>query len=274
MTEMVPVPFHVTGKRRETADTWTLELAPPPGAGPGPFSPGQFNMLYAFGHGESAISISGDPTRGDVLVHTVRAVGLTTQAICGAAPGDVLGVRGPFGHAWPVREAEGGDVVLVAGGVGLAPLRPAVYHVLAHRDRYRRVALLYGSRSPELLLFAAEVAEWAARDDLEVAVTVDAAGRAWHGRVGVVPQLVAAARFDPARTVAMVCGPEVMMRFAVAALQERGVPAPRVHLSMERNMQCGVGHCGHCQLGPTLVCRDGPVYPYNFLEPWLALREL
>jgi NAD(P)H-flavin reductase len=271
---MVPVPHRVTGRRRETADTWTLELAPHDGTAPVPFAPGQFNMLYAFGHGESAISISGDPGRDGALVHTVRAVGLTTQAICRAAPGDVLGVRGPFGRAWPVAEAEGGDVVIVAGGVGLAPLRPAIYHVLGHRERYERVAILYGSRSPDLLLYADELAAWGARDDVELAVTVDAAGRGWHGRVGVVPQLVASAAPDPASTVAMVCGPEVMMRFALSALRDRGVPGDRVHLSMERNMQCGVGHCGHCQLGPTLVCRDGPVYSSTFLEPWLALREL
>jgi NAD(P)H-flavin reductase len=275
MTTMTPHPFRVAGRRQETVDTWTVELVPDGADGRAPpFAPGQFNMLYAFGQGESAISISGDPSRGGALVHTVRAVGLTTTAICRSAPGDVLGVRGPFGRAWPVDDAEGRDVVVVAGGVGLAPLRPVVYHVLAHRERYGRLVVLYGSRSPDLLLFGDELAAWADRDDLELALTVDAAGRSWRGRVGVVPQLIADAALQGERTVSMVCGPEVMMRFAVAALRDRGVPAQRIHLSVERNMQCGVGHCGHCQLGPTLVCRDGPVYPYNVLAPWLALREL
>lgn len=275
MTTMTPQPFTVVGRRQETTDTWTVELVPDDGDGRAPaFAPGQFNMLYAFGHGESAISISGDPTGGGPLTHTVRAVGLTTTAICRCGLGEVLGVRGPFGRAWPVGDAEGRDVVVVAGGVGMAPLRPVVYHLLAHRERYGRLVVLYGSRSPDLLLFGDELAAWADRDDLELALTVDAAGQDWRGRVGVVPQLIADAALHGERTVAMVCGPEVMMRFAVAALRDHGVPAQRIHLSMERNMQCGVGHCGHCQLGPTLVCRDGPVYPYDVLAPWLALREL
>ena len=272
MSTMTPQAFTVTGRRRETPDTWTLELAAD-GATP-PFAPGQFNMLYAFGHGEVAISISGDPAAGGPLTHTVRAVGLTTEAICHVQPGDVLGVRGPFGNSWPVRQAEGGDVVVVAGGLGLAPLRPAICALLAGRERYGRIAVLYGGRSPDLLLYRSELDRWRARGDVELAVTVDVAGREWSGRVGVVPGLVARAGFDPARTVALVCGPEVMMRFAVAALRDRGVGAERIHLSMERNMQCGVGHCGHCQLGPSLVCRDGPVYRYDQLAPWLAIREL
>jgi anaerobic sulfite reductase subunit B len=273
MSDMTPQPFAVSARRRETEDTWTLELEPGDGAAPAPFAPGQFNMIYAFGHGESAISISGDPADG-ALVHTVRAVGLTTAAICRSQPGDVLGIRGPFGNAWPVDAARGGDVVVVAGGLGLAPLRPAILAVLAARERYGSVSILYGGRTPDLLLYGDELAEWAARDDVDLALTVDAAGRGWTGRVGVVPALVARAAFDPARTTALVCGPEIMMRFAVAALLDRGVPADRVHLSMERNMQCGIGHCGHCQLGPTLVCRDGPVYPYNMIGPWMAVREL
>jgi NAD(P)H-flavin reductase len=273
MSAMTPEAFTVTARRRETADTWTLELERD-GGGAGAFAPGQFNMLYAFGQGESAISISGDPGRDGALVHTVRAVGLTTAAICRAQPGDVLGVRGPFGNAWPVEAAEGGDVVIVAGGIGLAPLRPAICAVLAHRERYGRVVVLYGGRTPELLLYPGELDAWRARGDVDVAVTVDAAASWWRGRVGVVPALVAGAGFDAAAATAMVCGPEVMMRFAVAALRDRGVAATRIHLSMERNMQCGIGHCGLCQLGPTLVCRDGPVYSYDMLGPWLAIREL
>lgn len=273
MTTMTPRAFTVTGRRQETPDTWTLDLVADGGV-TAAFAPGQFNMLYAFGHGESAISISGDPAGDGPLTHTVRAVGLTTEAICRAQPGDVLGVRGPFGNAWPVEQGQGGDVVVVAGGLGLAPLRPAICAVLADRERYGRVAVLYGGRSPDLLLYRSELDSWQARDDVDLAVTVDAAGRSWRGRVGVVPALVALTAFDPARTLALVCGPEVMMRFAVAALLDRGVPADRIHMSMERNMQCGIGHCGHCQLGPSLVCRDGPVYSYDMLRPWLAVREL
>jgi NAD(P)H-flavin reductase len=273
---MTPEAFTVTARRRETADTWTLELS---GAGHRAFAPGQFNMLYAFGQGEAAISISGGAAGeagagGDGLAHTVRAMGPTTQALCRARPGDVLGVRGPFGNGWPVEQAEGADVVVVAGGLGLAPLRPAVRHLLAHRRRYGRVAVLYGSRSPDLLLYAGELGAWAERGDVDVGVTVDAAGRGWHGRVGIVSQLVSRAALDPASTVALVCGPEVMMRHAVGTLRARGVTPARIFLSLERNMQCGIGHCGHCQLGPVLICRDGPVFPFDAIGPWLAIREL
>ncbi|MFI4984585.1 MAG: FAD/NAD(P)-binding protein [Solirubrobacterales bacterium] len=269
---MVPASFALTAKRRETADTWTLELQPRAGARLR-FAPGQFTMLSAFGTGEVPISISGDPDGEGPLVHTVRAVGLATRAICEARVGEVLGVRGPFGHPWPVEDLSGADVLVVAGGIGLAPLRPAILALLSRRERYGRLVLLYGGRTPGQLLYDTELKEWADRG-LDVAVTVDSAGPEWLGRVGVVGRLVRSARFDPAGAVALLCGPEVMMRFTVAALAQSGVGSDRVYASMERNMQCGIGHCGHCQLGPTLVCRDGPVYRWSELEPWLAIREL
>jgi NAD(P)H-flavin reductase len=269
---MVPAPFALVSKRRDTHDTWTLELAPRDGA-PLAFAPGQFAMLSAFGTGEVPISISGDPDVEGPLVHTVRAVGLATEAICRASPGETLSVRGPFGRPWPVQEIEGADVLAIAGGIGLAPLRPAILALLARRERYGRLLLLYGGRSPDQLLYASELDQWAARG-LDVAVSVDSAGPEWLGHVGVVPRLVPRARFDPAGSVALVCGPEVMMRFTVAALARAGVDSERVYASMERNMQCGVGRCGHCQLGPTLVCRDGSVYRWSELAPWLAIREL
>jgi NAD(P)H-flavin reductase len=269
---MVPAPFAVAGKRRETDDTWTLELTGRDGGGL-PFAPGQFTMLSAFGAGEVPISISGDPAADGPLTHTVRAVGLATAAICDAEPGSLLSVRGPFGRAWPVPEIEGADVVLVAGGIGLAPLRPAILALLARRERYGRLLILYGGRSPEQLLYAQQLEDWEARG-IEVMRTVDSAGPEWIGPVGVVPRLVQRVELEPGRTVALLCGPEVMMRFAVGALARAGVDADRVYVSMERNMQCGIGHCGHCQLGPTLICRDGPVYRWSQLEPWLSIREL
>ena len=269
---MVPEPFEVISTRQDTADTWTLELEPCSG-GSLSFAPGQFTMLSAGGAGEVPISISGDPANPARLVHTVRAVGLATQAISSAQPGQVLGVRGPFGAPWPVQEIEGADVVLAAGGIGLPPLRPAILHLLARRERYGRVVLLYGARTPDQLMYPDELEAWSRRG-VEVHVTVDSAGPEWLGHVGVVTRLIRRAALDPGSTVALSCGPEVMMRFIVAALTGLGVPAERVHASMERNMQCGIGHCGHCQLGPTLVCRDGPVYRWSELEPWLAIREL
>ena len=268
---MTPRPFRVVRRRRDTHDTWTLELEPD-GGPPLEVSPGQFTMLYAFGVGEVPISVSR--TDGPLLVHTVRAVGAVTEAICGAGPGTVLGIRGPYGNSWPVEEARGRDAVIVAGGIGLAPLRPALLHVLEHRRDYGAAVLLYGSRTPRDLVYRPELERLAARPDLEVRVTVDAAEDDWRGKVGVVPKLVGDAPFDPANAVAMICGPEIMMRFAAEALLARGVPAASVYVSMERNMTCGLGYCGHCQLGPTLICRDGPVYRWDMIEPLMAVREL
>jgi len=268
---MVPRPFRVVRRRRETSDTWTLELEPVAG-GPLQVSPGQFTMLYAFGIGEVPISVSGET--GGPLIHTVRDVGAVTAAICASRPGAVLGVRGPFGNAWPVELAAGSDVAIVAGGIGLAPLRPAIYHVLSHRDAYGEVALLYGSRTAADLLYRRELERWRSRFDLQVGVTVDRATDGWRGDVGVVPKLIGSARLDPDSAVAMVVGPEIMMRFTAEALLDRGVAADHIYVSMERDMQCGLGHCGHCQLGPTLICRDGPVYRWDEIAPLMEVREL
>jgi NAD(P)H-flavin reductase len=269
---MVPADFTLVVKHRHTPDTWTLELEPPPGAGAG-FAPGQFTMLSAFGCGEVPISISGDPAAPARLVHTVRAVGAATSAICALEPGQALQVRGPFGRPWPIAELAGAHVLVLAGGIGLPPLRPAILALLAGRPPCERLTLLYGSRSPEQLLFERELDQWRERG-VQVELTVDSAGPEWLGHVGVVPRLVRRAEIDPTRTTALLCGPEVMMRFAVAALLERGLPGARIYVSVERNMQCAIAQCGHCQLGPTLVCRDGPVYTWSELERWLAIREL
>jgi NAD(P)H-flavin reductase len=269
---MVPEAFEVLGRRPETADTWTLELARRSGE-PFPFAPGQFTMISAGGRGEVPISISGDPGEPERLVHTVRAVGLATQAICAAEPGRVLSVRGPFGRPWPDHELDGADVVIAAGGIGLAPLRPTILSLLGARERYGRLLLLYGGRAPDQLLYTEELESWVERG-LELVLTVDSAGPEWLGHVGVVTRLIARAEIEGARAVGLSCGPEVMMRFAVAALRAAGVGDDRLFASMERNMQCGIGHCGHCQLGPTLVCRDGPVYRWDELERSLAIREL
>jgi NAD(P)H-flavin reductase len=266
---MVPVSYRVARRRRETHDSWTLELEPHGGASVQPFAPGQFAMLYAFGKGEIPISVSALP-----LVHTIRAVGVVSAALCDARRGDVLGVRGPFGTAWPVEAADGADVVVMAGGIGLAPLRPAIDSLLADRERYGRVVILYGGRSPEELLYTAELERWRGRFDVEVHVSVDQAAAGWHGRVGVVTTLVPRADFDPDHTLAMICGPEVMMRFGVAALQERGVPAEAIFVSLERSMKCAIRLCGHCQLGPEFICHDGPVFSWDRVEPLLRVREL
>jgi NAD(P)H-flavin reductase len=268
---MVPLPYRLVSRKRETAGVWTLEVEPV-GEAIDPIRPGQFTMLYSFGVGEVPISTSGAP--GERLTHTIRAAGAVTRALCAARPGDVVGVRGPFGNTWPVERARGKDVVIVAGGIGLPPLRPVVYETLAHRADYGQLVILYGGRSPAELLFRTELERWRSRLDVTLDVTVDTAGPEWHGRVGVVTKLIPRAPFDPAKTIAMIVGPEIMMRYAAEALIARDVPAHRIWVSMERTMRCGVGLCGHCQLGPTLICRDGPVYTWADLAPLLEVPEL
>ncbi len=271
---MLPEPFGILRKRRELSDTFTLELEPLGGHRKFAFRPGQFNMLYVFGVGEIPISISGDPDDDGPLVHTIRAVGTVSDALRTMEPGGAVGVRGPFGSAWPVESAEGRDVVLVTGGVGLAPMRPVIYHVLTNRQRYGKVVILYGARTPEDVLFRKQLEQWRSRFDLFVDVSVDRATGRWRGRVGVVTKLIERAGFDPHDAVAFVCGPEVMMRFSVQALNERGVADERIYLSMERNMKCAVGFCGHCQFGGQFVCKDGPVFRFDAIRDIFSVWEV
>ena len=269
----VPRPATIAGVRRETADTVTLRLEPAGGGGFA-FAPGQFNMLWLFGIGEVAVSLSGDPGLRDGIVHTVRGVGSVTRPLAALRRGAAIGVRGPFGNGWPLAGARGRDVLLVAGGIGLAPLRPVVHEVLRARRAFGRVTLLYGARSPADLLYRRDLARWARRRDLDVRVTVDHADASWTGEVGVVPGLLPSAVFEPANVVAMLCGPEVMMRFTVRDLEALGVAPGAIWLSLERNMKCAVGLCGRCQLGPHFVCKDGPVLPLDRLDGFFGRRHL
>jgi NAD(P)H-flavin reductase len=259
---MLPAAWHIERVRRETHDTFTLELAPDGSRADCAFEPGQFNMVYVMGAGEVPISISGDPRQHRKVVHTTRAVGRVTHLMSELKVGDHVGVRGPYGTPWPIAAARGHDVVLVAGGIGLAPLRPALYAILHRRADYGNVVLLYGTRSPGDILFRQELEHWRARFDLDVHVTVDRGSPSWQGNVGVVTTLVQKSPFTPRDTVAFICGPEVMMRFTANELQRRGVALDHIHVSMERNMKCAIGLCGHCQIGGLFVCRDGPVFPY------------
>jgi NAD(P)H-flavin reductase len=269
-----PSPYVVRSRTEETSDIATLVLEPASGVTMRPFEPGQFNMLYAFGVGEAAISISGTAGPSGELTHTVQALGPTSRALFAARPGACLGVRGPYGHGWPIEAAVGKDVVLAAGGLGLPPLRPLLYRLLAEREKYGRIEVVYGARTPKLLVFYDELQRWRARTDLRFQVTVDVAGRDWYGDVGVVTTRLPDARFEPTNTVAFVCGPEVMMRFTAQALLARGVGPDAIYLSMERNMKCAIGFCGHCQFGPDFVCRDGPVFSYRRIGPYLTTREV
>lgn len=268
---MVPLPYRVAARTQDTADTATLLLEPQAEGIPTP-APGQFNMLWAFGVGEAPISLAGVEPPGKFL-HTIRTVGAVTAALCAADVGDVVGVRGPHGTGWQVARAQGRDVLVVAGGLGLAPVRPIITEVLENRAQYGRVTLLVGARTPADLLYGEELEAWSTRDDLEVGITVDSADRAWRGEVGVVTRLMERCELDGGRTVAFVCGPEVMMRFAAVAATDLGVSPERVFLSMERNMHCAIGHCGHCQLGPHFICKGGPVLSWPVLEPLMRVRS-
>ena len=272
---MTPVFLRIGSSIRETANVVTIEIpADDRSAQLASFKAGQFNMLYAFGVGEVPISMSGDPDATDRIVHTIRSVGAVSEALAALRPGENVGVRGPFGSSWPVIEAAGSDVLVIAGGLGLAPLRPALYHLMKHRERYGRVALLYGTRHPDDLLFRDELDAWRRAPDLQVRVSVDHASLDWVGDVGLVTRLLPKIRFDPLDTVAMICGPEVMMRMTALELEHVGVAPERMFVSLERNMKCAVGLCGHCQFGPHFVCKDGPVFRFDRIRNILNVREI
>jgi NAD(P)H-flavin reductase len=271
---MLPRPARVLQVDKETHDTFTLSLESGAGNGHPSFAPGQFSMLYVFGVGELPISISGDPEEPGRLVYTVRSVGKATNALVTRPAGEMLGVRGPFGTSWPMTKARGKDIVVIAGGIGLAPLRPAIYHILRHRGDYKRLIVLYGARTPRDMLYRKQLAAWTYLPDTQILTTVDYGGLSWRGYVGVVTTLFRYVRLQPNKTVALLCGPEIMMRYVARELESRGVGPADTYLSMERNMKCAVGFCGHCQLGPYFACKDGPVFPLSRMQDWIGKYEL
>lgn len=269
---MAPVPYRVRSKVAENADSVTLYLDPVGTVLPAPLA-GQFMMLSAAGIGEVAISVCGLPV-GGAITHTIRAVGAVSAALCATEPGATMGVRGPFGTSWGLEDADGRDLVIVAGGVGLAPLRPVLLGALAERDRYGRVVLIAGARTQRDFLYSTELAAWQADPRLEVHQTVDVPIQGWIGESGFVTEPLRRLSLRPGRTTAFLCGPEPMMRFSAKVLLEKGVGARDIRVSLERNMQCGIAWCGHCQLGPLLLCRDGPVVGYDVARPLLEVEEL
>ena len=258
---MLPRPFTVVSKKQETIDTVTLGFEAADGGPPIAFVPGQFTMIYVFGVGEVPISISGHPDHPEILMHTVRAVGAVTNAICALEPGDTAGIRGPYGTGWP--DADGKDLLIIAGGIGLAPVRPLILSALEHRYRHFCVGLAYGSRSPSDLLYREELNEWNDAGEMSVAVTVDRGDSEWRGDIGVVTPLVKRLRCETTETIAVICGPEVMMRIVARTLEDRGVASDNIYVSIERNMKCGIGLCGRCQFGSSFACKDGPVFRYK-----------
>ncbi len=274
VSPMRPHPFRVREKHEEIPGCITLRVAPDGDGSGAAFAPGQFYMVYVFGRGEVPISVSGSPEKPGELTFTVMAVGVVTRALCACKPGDIIGLRGPFGSAWPVEKVKGRDVIIMAGGLGLAPLRPVIYQLLANRKDYGDLALLYGARQAQSIIFAGELADWREHATLDVKITVDIAGRDWPGRVGVVTDLLTGRHIEPATTSALICGPEMMMRFSAHALLDLGVAAENIYLSMERNMKCAIKMCGRCQYGPYFICDDGPVFSFDRVERLFKVREI
>lgn len=265
------------GEEMDSVSTYRMRFRDPELARSYRFKPGQFNMLYVPGCGEVAISHSGPPgSDTQDLVHTIRVVGRVTEAIRALKVGDTLGVRGPFGNPWPLEtyRGRGFDIFLVAGGLGLAPLRPVIYQLLKEREHYGRVGLLIGARSPTMLLYSEELHTWSS-SGIEIQCTVDRADQEWHGSVGTVPLLIdrlRGARLD--RMVMFICGPEVMMHYSAQSAIRLGFDPSVIWVSMERNMQCGFGHCGHCQWGSLFLCKDGPVVRWDMAFRQMQVRDL
>lgn len=271
---MLPRTFQIVDIQWEigSGDVYTWELQALDGK-PFCFAPGQFNMLYMQGKGEVPISISSD-SESDRLIHTTRAVGAVTQGMATLKVGDTIGVRGPFGTAWPLESAKGKDVVILCGGLGLPPLRPFIYYLLNHRSEFNKIYLLYGARSPLEIVYKAELESLHYKSNIEVLLTVDRQAGQWDGNIGVVPQLLSQVDVDTQNTLVSMCGPEIMMHFAQIALHKMGIFDEQIYVSMERNMKCAIGHCGHCQWGPHFICKDGPVFRYDAIRDLFKVHEL
>lgn len=270
---MLPRQFRITKVKTEVPGVFTWHLTPLDGGGFA-YKAGQFNMLYVFGVGEVPISISGDPRDSSKLIHTIRVAGSVTKVMAKMKAGEVVGVRGPFGRPWPIEAAYGSDVIFVTGTIGLAPLRPLIHEVLHQREQFGKVVICYGSRGTGDILYEDDLHHWRGRFDVNVHVTVHSAPAGYRGRVGSVAAAVRVARITGDSTTAFVCRSESMTKPAVDALHERGVTSDRIWVTLERNMRCGVGLCGHCQFGPTFMCKDGPVYRFDEIEPLFSVREV
>ncbi len=234
------------------------------------FTAGQFNMVYLFGVGEVAISIVSDPDEPERLDHTIRAVGRVTSAIGRLRAGDTVGIRGPFGQGWPLEDARGRDIVIATGGLGCAPVVGAIEYIFRRRREYGAVKIIHGVKTPRDLLYQERFEAWRRQPDTEVLLASDRPDGTWRHHVGVVTELFERVPVNAARTLVLMCGPEIMMRLGVPILMKRGIPATAVYVSLERHMECGIGLCGHCQMGPYFLCKDGPVMRYDRVEPWLG----
>ncbi len=261
-----PQPAVIKGIKQQTADTttYTLSFADPIFQANYSYDPGVFNMISLAGLGEAPISISSNDSGPDTFDHTIRAVGNVTNCLAGLKVGDSIGIRGPYGTGWPVEEMKGKNVLLIAGGIGLAPLRPVIKHIQAHRQDYGKLEILYGARTPADRLFVDEYDEWRNIPDTHLHLTVDVvpSGTVWEHSVGVVTGLCNLMNSTCDNTIMVTCGPDIMMKFVVKDLLARQFSPEQIFISLERRMSCGIKKCGNCQIGPVFVCQDGPVFRY------------
>ena len=270
---MIPNLFTIKKIFWETDDTFTIEIESHDKSNFN-FKPGQFNMLYVFGMGESAISICSDPAKNKTILHTIHRVGNVTSKLSQLKKGDTIGVRGPFGSNWDVTKFYGKDVVIVVGGIGLAPLRPAIYSIFKERKKFNRIIILYGARTALDLLYRVELEHWSKTKNVEVLTTIDRGDSSWRGNIGVVTNLFNYIKLDAMNTYSMVCGPEIMMKFSIEELVKLGVEERNIYLSLERNMKCAIGFCGHCQYTSKFICKDGPVFNYSQVKDIFNLYEV
>ena len=270
----VPMEAEIVRRTQESPSVFSLglRLCDPAQQAAYRFEPGQFNMLYLYGVGEIPISIVSDPDIGDELGHTVRVVGRVTRGFAALKPGDHIGLRGPFGHGWPLAAARGRNLVLVTGGLGCAPLVSVLNYVVQRRGDFDRVAILQGVKHMDDMIWRERYARWAALPDIQVLLAADVAGAGWNWHVGLVTELVDQIAFDVRDARVMVCGPEPMMLASARKLSASGVADEHIWMSLERNMQCAVGHCGHCQFGAPFVCKDGPVFNYPQIRERLGVK--
>lgn len=268
-----PVPVEIIERIAETPSIFTLHLRfmNPADAQAYQLQPGQYNMLYLYGVGEIPISIVSDPEHDGVLEHTIRTVGRVTQGMERLQVGDQLGLRGPYGQGWPLEAAEGQDVVIVTGGLGCAPVVSMIRYILRRRERFGRLTILQGVKHTDDLIWRKQYEAWKRLPNTQVLLAADVGGPNWPYSVGKVTVLFSQAGIDPQRSIVLLCGPEIMMKASIDRLLALRVPAESIWLSIERNMQCGIGHCGHCQVGPYFVCQDGPVFHYPKLQSWLGV---
>lgn len=274
MNPYLPQEAEVVERLQESPTIFTLRLrlTDPAARAAYHFAPGQFNMIYLFGVGEVPISIVSDPQDETVLEHTIRAVGRVTRGLAALAPGERVGLRGPFGRGWPLHEAQGHDLLVVTGGLGCAPVVAVINYAFLRRTFFGRLIIIQGVKHSEDLIWRERYAYWRTLPNTQVLLSADHGGPLWPWHVGLVTGVFDRAEIDPPRTFVMLCGPEGMMRAAVANLTARGVAEEHIYLSMERNMQCAVGHCGHCQYGPDFVCRDGPVFAYPRVKELFGVK--